>query len=68
MAVYYQRPEDSYVFKSIPVPEAEDRVRETLLWHLTPDCTSFKFVLTLPAGKGNAVKKVKDAVVSLLRK
>ena len=67
MATYWQCAEDSYILKAIPVPEALDRTREAILWHLTPDAKSFKFMLTLPAGKGKAVLRIKEAVLTMLR-
>jgi hypothetical protein len=51
----------------MPIPEALDRTREAILWHLTPDAKSFKFMLTLPAGKGKAVLRQKESVLTLLR-
>ena len=54
MASYWHRTEDSYTLRVMPNPEALDRTREAILWHLTPDAKSFKFMLTLPVGKGKA--------------
>ncbi|TEB37249.1 hypothetical protein FA13DRAFT_1809809 [Coprinellus micaceus] len=67
MATYWHRAEDSYTLKVMPIPEALDRTREALLWHLTPDAKSFKFMLTLPAGKGKAVQRLKESVLTMLR-
>jgi hypothetical protein len=67
MATYWHRAEDSYTLKVMPVPEALDRTREAILWHLTPDAKSFKFMLTLPVGKGKAVQRVKESVLVMLR-
>ena len=65
--VYWEKAPDHAALKICPTPEAEDRVREAILLHLTPDCKGFKFQLTLPPGKGSGAGRLKTAIPTFLR-
>lgn len=66
--MYWEKVPEQIVLKITPIPEAEDRVREGILLHLTPESKSFKFQLTLPPGKGPAAGKIKISINKFLRK
>lgn len=65
--VYWEKVPEQIILKITGIPEAEDRVREGILLHLTPECKSFKFKLTLPSGKGAAAGRIKTSINNFLR-
>ncbi|KAF5338490.1 hypothetical protein D9611_013246 [Ephemerocybe angulata] len=67
LSMFWETPANNFMLKIATIPEVEERVRDALLFHLTPDCKSFNFTITIPSGKGPAVTRIKNAVVALLR-
>ncbi|KAF6763255.1 hypothetical protein DFP72DRAFT_875180 [Ephemerocybe angulata] len=67
LSMFWETPAKNFMLKIATIPEVEERVRDALLFHLTPDCKSFNFTITIPSGKGPAVTRIKNAVVALLR-
>ncbi|KAJ2936776.1 hypothetical protein H1R20_g318, partial [Candolleomyces eurysporus] len=65
--VYWAKAPEQITLAVTPTVAAENRVREGILLHLTPDSKSFKFQLTLPFGKGGGAARIKKAMNSFLR-